>query len=386
MWRKEMQGMQRLVLLMFLVGIAIPGFAQGLGNLEIHGFGGWAYGETDGFDYSVGDGEGEYDNAEFALNFSAEASPRLSIVAQVFLESNGSDEEAELDFAFAEWTFSDAAKVRAGRVKHPFGIYGEVFDVGTIRPFYTLPQSLYGANGYTAKAYNGLGLTGRYELASGWRLQYDIYGGQIEGEFETPGILSTDPARFAEPAITFSYEVNETIGGRVNVSTPLDGLTIGASAYRGTDSPDLEILDEVTREVYAAHAEYVGDRLWIRSEWGHLKNGGDFNVDAGYLELAYHLTRNWQVAARWDELSVDLPGFNFANVPSIFPQLLDHRDLGIGVNYWFRPDLVARVSYHDVEGNRFAYPGTSEEVLTALMTGQLDETSNLLIFGVQFSF
>lgn len=380
------QGMQKLVLLLLLVGLASPGFAQSLGDLEIHGFGGWAYGKTDGFDYLIGNGDGEYDNAEFALNISAEASQNLSIVAQVFLDSSNGEQNAELDFAFAEWTFSDAAKVRVGRVKHPFGIYGEVFDVGTLRPFYSLPQSLYGANGFTAKAYNGVGLTGRHALGRGWGIQYDLYGGQIEGEFETPGLLSTIPDQFAEPAITFAYEVNDTVGGRLSFSTPIDGLTVGASAYRGTDTPSLQVLDEVTRKVYAAHAEYLGDRLWVRTEWGHLENGTNFEVDGGYLEVAYHLTQHWQIAGRWDDMSVTLPGFDFEDVPGIFPQLLDHRDLGVGVNYWFRPDLVVRVSYHDVEGNRFAYPGTSEEVLTALVTDQLDDTSNLLIVGAQFSF
>ncbi len=381
-----MQGTQRVMLVLLFALVALPGFGQSTGNVEIHGFGGWAYGETDGFKYMLGSGDGEYDNAEFALNLSAKASPRLSIVAQVFLDSAEGEQDAELDFAFAEWAFSDAAKVRVGRVKHPFGIYGEIFDVGTLRPFYSLPQSLYGPNGFTAKAYNGIGLTGRYDLGNNWGIQYDLYGGQIEGEFETPGLLSSVPEFFADPAITFSYEVNDTIGGRVNVSTPVEGLTVGASAFSGEDTPGLEILDQVRRDVYAGHVEYLSDALWVRGEWGHLKNGNNFEVDGGYLEVAWKFRKNWQIATRWDEASVTLPGFDFEEVPGIFPQLLDHRDLGVGLNYWFRPDLVVRASYHQVKGNRYAFPETTEEVLTALATNELDDTSNLLIVGAQFSF
>ena len=87
----------------------------------------------------------------------------------MYFESDDSDantnQDVELDYAFAEWFVSDALKIRMGRVKHPFGLYGEIFDVGTLRPFYLLPQSIYGPNGFTAKAYNGVGLTGNYTSA-----------------------------------------------------------------------------------------------------------------------------------------------------------------------------------------------------------------------------
>ncbi|MEA2488213.1 MAG: hypothetical protein QOH21_5, partial [Acidobacteriota bacterium] len=86
-------------------------------KIDIHGFGGWAYGRTDGHKYDVATEDGEYDNAEFALNVSAKPVEKLSVVAQLRLESGGSSRQAELDYAFAEWTFSDAARVRVGRVK-----------------------------------------------------------------------------------------------------------------------------------------------------------------------------------------------------------------------------------------------------------------------------
>src|SRR5687767_376284 len=106
--------------LAFLVLAALttaPLFAQtGTSSIDIHGFGGWAYGRTDGHKYGLAREEGEYDNAEFALNVSAKPIEKLSIVAQMRLESGGEHNQAELDYAFAEWAFSDAARVRAGRV------------------------------------------------------------------------------------------------------------------------------------------------------------------------------------------------------------------------------------------------------------------------------
>lgn len=365
---------------------AVPAVAQSTGSIiDIHGFGGWAYGKTDGHKYSLARESGDYDNAEFALNVSAKPFEQLSVVAQMRLASGAGEEQAELDYAFAEWTFHDAARVRAGRVKHPFGIYGEIFDVGTVRPFYSLPQSLYGANGFTARAYNGAGITGNVPLGK-WGLQYDLYGGQIEGDFETPGLLSTSSQYFSEPSITFGYRVENAYGGRLNISTPVDGLTFGSSAYSGKAYTDLSEVDADKRDVYAVHAEYALQRFAIRSEWGHLKNGSDFEVDAGYAEASYRITEHWQIAGRWDQLDVTLPGTNISRLPKIFPQLLEHREATLGVSYWFSPNFVVRGSFQRVNGNRFAFPETSDEVKAALASGQLDDKTNMVLMGAQFSF
>jgi hypothetical protein len=365
----------------------LPVFAQSTTGsiIDIHGFGGWAYGKTDGLKYSLGTEGGEYDNAEFALNVSAKPLEKLSVVAQMRLESGSDTEQAELDYAFAEWAFNDAARVRVGRVKHPFGIYGEVFDVGTVRPFYSLPQSLYGANGFTARAYNGAGITGNVPVGK-WNLQYDVYGGQIEGDFETPGLLSTSSKFFTEPSITFGYRVEDAYGGRLNITTPLEGLTVGASGYAGQAYTDLSNVDVDKRDVFAAHAEYVRNQFAIRSEWGHLKNGSDFEVDAGYIESSYRIGDHWQVAARWDQVDVTLPGTNLNNLPAIFPQLLEHRETALGLNYWFSQNFVVRGSYQRTEGNRFAFPETSDQVKAALNSGVLDRNTDMILVGAQFSF
>lgn len=364
----------------------VPALAQGASDIiDIHGFGGWAYGKTDGHKYSLGRESGDYDNAEFALNVSAKPFEQLSIVAQMRLESGAGEEQAELDYAFAEWKFNDAARVRVGRVKHPFGIYGEVFDVGTVRPFYSLPQSLYGANGFTARAYNGAGITGNVPVGK-WGVQYDVYGGQIEGDFETPGLLSTAPAYFTEPSITFGYRVENAYGGRLNLTTPLEGLTVGTSAYSGQAYTDLSQVDTDKRDVFAAHAEYALERFAIRSEWGHLKNGTDFEVDAGYIEASYRIGEHWQVAGRWDQIEVTLPGTNIDRLPKIFPQLLEHSEAALGLSYWFSPNFVVRGSYQLTDGNRFAFPETSDEVKAALATGVLERETNMILIGAQFSF
>lgn len=380
-----------VVLLLGLVAPS-PACAQKgfLSGVEIHGFGGWAYGDTDGLEHTLGDADGNYDNAEFALNLAAHPTDRLSVVAQVFLESGGraadGEEEVELDYAFAEWFVSDALKFRIGRVKHPFGNYGEIFDVGTLRPFYLLPQSIYGPNGFTAKAYNGAGITGSWSFGHGWSLQYDLYGGEIEGDFDIPGILSTAREFFLEPEVSLGFRVEDTLGGRLNVAAPLAGLSFGVSAYRGDERVPLVISEADTRETFLGHFEYLSDRWTIRGEWGSLEHEDQFEEDGGYLELAYKVTDHWELAVRGEDWEVDFPNVNLSLLPAIIPQLMEHEDLAFGVSYWFTPGFVVRLNVHQTEGNRFAFLETPEQVQQALVTGRLDDETELIVLGAQFSF
>ena len=49
-------------------------------KFELHGFGGWAYGSTDGYDYTLGTKDGKYTNAQFSLHVVAFPSDDLIIV------------------------------------------------------------------------------------------------------------------------------------------------------------------------------------------------------------------------------------------------------------------------------------------------------------------
>ena len=71
-----------ITVLFILAASTSPLAAQSLSDsVQIHGFGGWAYAETDGNGYLIGTPDGSWDNADFALNVSAQPLANLSIVA-----------------------------------------------------------------------------------------------------------------------------------------------------------------------------------------------------------------------------------------------------------------------------------------------------------------
>lgn len=370
----------------YLVGMVI-GFlwmttssAQMIENLAIHGFGGWTYGKTDNKNsYLMGNEEGNYDNVDFALNVTAKPYEKLSLHIQPSFMESGEESKVGLDYAFAEMLFSDMAKVRVGKVKVPFMLYTEVYKVGTIRPFFTLPQGIY--HDATAEAYKGLGITGTLDVAKTWELQYDVYGGKISLQ---PALL-----RSFQDGQRFIVSSRDMIGGRLIVRPPFERICFGLSSYRGDF--DVAIDGQVQEDFSAAgtslligaFAEYRSDRWWIRSEYVAERENPEIREDVVYAEVAYQITSHWQVAARYEFLDLQVTAPELQYVPKSF---YEHEDMAIGANYWFNPNLVIKLSYHRVDGNLFAKPDKLEDLLEALTTNNGDKTTQLVRVGVQFSF
>jgi hypothetical protein len=369
-----------------ILAMALPAWTEDAGGkVDIHGFGGWAYAQTDDNSYLIGSKGGNYDNLAFALNVNAKVTERLTVVGQFELAQRAgfSSEEQNLDFAFAEWKISDALKLRAGRVKHPFGLYGEIFNVGTLRPFFMLPQSIYGPERFTARSVDGAGLTGSHNFGK-WGLSYDLYGGRINGKFRIAGAqLDADERQLGLYEAAFGFD--EVIGARLNVQTPVEGLTFGGSTYRG-----------IARGYYSSgaretaiggHAEYSKGPGLLRVEYGTILNEPLVRFDCFYAEGSYKVYKGLQLAARYDLWDGKVK--DRATIEQFVPWVLKiqhNRDIGLGVNYWFNPAFVAKVNYHFVHGNRYAMPA-SDQVLTDLpTTGQIKPDTKMLVLGAQFSF
>ena len=170
-----------------------PAAELGSGQLSLNGFGSWAAGYTNRNAYQTGSVPGRWDNAEFALDVAAHPDERLAIAAQVFFRNGGEAGEmtGRVDWAFASWRFSDAVTLRVGKVKQPFGIYGEIYDVGTLRPFQSLPAGIYGPADFVGESYFGAGLTGSFFSSGGWGLGYDLYLGELMvNEAELPKFVA----------------------------------------------------------------------------------------------------------------------------------------------------------------------------------------------------
>lgn len=342
-------------------------------RLEVHGFGSWAYGRTNRNQYLFGDEQGRYDDASFGFTVIASPADRLKIVAQPVWLDDADGVTVELDFAFAEWKFSDRLKLRAGKVQQPFGISTEVFDIGTLRPFLALPQAVYGPVGIVGEAYTGVGLTGSFEWKGGWGLTYDVFGGgQHLEEFFPPEavLLGEDFQEATEIEIT-----RNMVGTHLVLATPLEGLSIGGSVYTGME------FAATRRTGLGLQVEYLTGPWSLRSEYARETVQDDLDVNAFYGEAAYRIDPHWQVAAQYGRLTSALAGVPAPSAPS----LLDHKETAVGLNYWWNHNFVFKLSFHHVDGNRFAGPDPMD-LASAVASGTLQPKTNLVAFGAQFTF
>ncbi len=380
-----------IVLLTILLGTANVS-AQVSDQVSIHGFGGWGYGKTNGNHYLSGNDEGEYHHANYALNVNSSPFENLMISSQVEWLIAEEGMEIEMDYASAEWYFSDALKFCLGNVKHPFGIYSEIYTVGTLRPFLHLPMGLYGGTGIMAEGYLGIGFRGNIYSNKNWALNYHVYGGELYLE-DTHAwyILEEDEGEEHEheEENKAAHQVKDVIGGRVVISTPMQGMSIGISAYSGkpvevhghgegkvSDAVEPSWGDHIA---YSIHLEYLSYKFSLRSEYGVHEHSDIEKTKTAYFEVAYNLTEHWQTVARYEWLDTKLPNFDVSEAPS----LIEHKDFAVGLNYWISGNFVLKASYHVVEGNRFALPENLHEALEA---GDFDKKTNLILFGGQFSF
>lgn len=434
--------MKKHILCCTVLTVAITGAGNGNAELadkvSLHGTGSWAAGMTDNENrYFLWTEDGNLEHVEAALNIQAQVYETVSVYVQASFDRTWVGTDAAVDYAFAEWSFSDQLSFRGGKVNAPFMLHSDIADTRTALPFFNLPLGIYHNAG--VDAYKGIGLTGTVSLPGAWTVQCDIYGGTIEQHPDRKvsykyEVVTDDEGYYfiddkGNPLDVKEYwylevpdqAVEKMIGGRIMVSPPLEGLRFGLSAYTGDQKyyesgslteheekfKDEALVDTVEDPIFAGVSiEYLSDRWEMRSEYllTH-QDDPSYQADRAYAELAYRFTEHWQVAVRYEHNTVNefavQGGLLFydeifgesvresvrENYIGDFESLREHKELVLGLNYWFTPRLAVKGSYHRIQGNRVTVPADDEKYREGLWDGRFnEEETQLFLFGVQFSF
>jgi hypothetical protein len=333
------------------------------GKLSINGNGSWAMMRTSENQYLAGTRSGSYQNAMFDLLLVARPRDELVLTAQAGFDPEG----VGLEWAFGEWRFSDLLRVRAGKVKQPVGNYAELQFVGTARPFFALPTSVYGPSDIAGESYSGAGITGEKLFDSGYGIGYDLYGGEMQLKVYEPFDVAFDPNLVPAPE---EMTAEDLVGGRVSLMTPWD-VTVRVSAFR---AKMLNAAPEPRSAVTAAGVSvwHRGETVWLSAE--AFRTSMDTERQwAAYLEAAAFATKHLQVAAQYQIARVDESG-----LPS--SPLRRHDEVGVGVNWWFDPNVVVKASVHRVWGSRFTVAETPDVGVTP------SGATTLVVVGTQFAF
>jgi hypothetical protein len=334
--------------------------------LVVHGSAGWSYRVTDGNDYLGGDNNGAAEN--FIATLVADYTPMdaFGFHIQGFVEKDGVTLETNdgFDFAFVEWKYADALRVRAGLVKQPFGLHNELTRIGIARPTLDLPAAIYGDSGFVDEGYLGLGITGSKSFDNDWELSYDVYGGELESRFAF-GLTLFDilPLGFVPPgwpdeAVTRTdISLEELVGGRFNAITP-GGTEFGFSIYTGMMGVFYDGGSEGRNNVFGLHFKTERGKSSFSAEYLHGEASGIYACNAAYVEYAHILNDKLQAVVTYETQTLTSEDADESVAPSIF----DHGALGIGLAFRLSPKAVIKVGGQWISGNRFAMPDTISEI------------------------
>ncbi len=202
-----------------------------------------------------------------------------------------------------------------------------------------------------------------------------LYAGRIAGELRIRGFgIPGEVLHLGSQSLPFSFE--EVLGARLVVSTPVKGLSVGSSAYRGKAYLSLFAAGQTpTEEALDFQAEYQAEPVLIRAEYGTIFNDPVIDYKTYYVEGAVKVHKGLQLAARYDQWQGDLKE---GQQSSGNGDTLNHRDISLGVNYWLSPSFVLKASYHIVKGNLWAMPDNPR-----LMA---ERDTRMFVVGTHFSF
>ncbi len=342
------------------------------GKLTLHGDGQWSYRRTTGRNaFLDATPEGNYDTAMFDLVLAARPSEDLVISAQLGFDPEGTQAE----WVFAEWRLHDALRLKVGKITQPIGNFNELRFAGTTRAFFDLPQGLYGPGNVLASAVLGVAVTGQRPLDGGWTVAWDAYGGALRlAELETYRGLTA--AADGAPVAPDEQQVRDILGARLSLTTPAD-LVLRLSAYGGKSKA--EAVSPKAFYAGGASLQYRDDRLWLSAEAFGSHEVGAETTWTGNAAVAWFLGDHLQVAARAEVARTRIPGLGTRSA------LQRHAEWALGLNWWATPEMALKASFHDLTGNRFAFPEGATDAELAAGDGLSDRTQ-LVVVGAQFSF
>ena len=295
--------------------------------------------------------DGTWDYRFLALQFRYQISPKDLMIVQLssrrlgFSAIERVEDEVEIDWAFYERRLSDYTRLKVGRVQIPLGIYNEIRDVGTILPFYRPPFTFYREGSFTSETVDGVVLSHIFAPDSRWSLEADVYTGEWE-QFEV------DNRNLENSALA---RAKDAYGFQLWLNTPVTGLRLG---FGGNSK---RLVEGVFRapgvkgdriDDWYVSLDGTFDRFVVRAEAREfdptLRLGGPpifLKLPSRYAQLGYLATEKFQVWLQYEVSEVESDSI----IQTEPVDRKDRQDLGISLNYLFRPDLVLKVEYHEVE-------------------------------------
>jgi hypothetical protein len=325
-----------------------PLHAQDEPKFSVHGYLTQGWGKSDGTQFYGLTSESSTDFRYAALQLRYSATPSDQFVVQANHRRLGRSQitdfesDVNLNWAFYQRSFGNGMAVKIGRMPIPRGIYNELRSVGVVLPMYRPPVVFYDEGAYYSETIDGLIASRTFFESAPWSLEAHAYvGGWRSLAYDT----------WSEEYSVSRVRARNAIGAQLWLTTPIDGVRLGAAAQRHDDTWE----DGEQEELKEFHLslDATRERYFVRAE-GQLQNYvGSDKLYTGYVQASYRITQRLGLIgegqrSRDTEVTYveDLPGSSFEW----------HRSDGVGLSYAFTPSLVFKVEYHWDRGIQIEQP------------------------------
>jgi hypothetical protein len=213
---------------------------------------------------------------DFGLNVSTNITDKLRVGAQIYDRDFGQLQQwrPNLDWAIADYRFSDKFGVRAGKIKTALGLYNQTQDQESLQTWALMPQSIYPLDlRARTLAHTGLDLYGRLVLQRAGALDYTVYAGTRPNDTRDGLYIAWASQGYPNNAFT-----GKMAGTDLRWTPPVNGLMLGGSyaaindKYHFTDvangpAPVAGTLDSTTMWIASAYGEYSKGKWRFDAEY-----------------------------------------------------------------------------------------------------------------------
>ncbi len=323
------------------------------------------------------DDDGSFTVGQFAPIFHFQYRDLVMLEAELEFEVEDDGEtETGLEYLTIDWLMNDYAALIAGKFLSPIGQFRQNLHPSWINKMASAPPG-FGHDGAAPVSDLGVQIRGGYPFGK-VRTNYALYvsnGPELNSatedgvEFELEGVDAEGFNRDADGSKVF--------GGRLGV-LPMRGLELGISGATGKASVSkvedetlgetVKISDQGKRDydVYSADFDFQYRSFGVRGEYVKTKVGssnkgltasGSANWETWYTQAAYRfLPSRFEAVVRYADFDSAIDS-------------KDQKQWGVGLNYLFTSNFIAKVNYELNDGKNGSSPQDDNRFLAQLAYG-----------------
>ncbi len=223
--------MKNIIILIILLFFSCQVFASDeYGQVDIHGFISQGYLKSSDYNFYYAETEdGTFQFNEMGITFSTELTDSLRLGMQFLAKDLGvvGNDEITIDWAFADYQYSNWLSARIGKMKIPYGIYNARRDIDFTRTTIFLPSSVYHENyRETQLTSKGIGIYGILPGNFEYQAIYGMYNITKDGGVALK--LKKSLTGYDPSAKITGTDIEPAGLASVRWNTPLEGLSIGS--------------------------------------------------------------------------------------------------------------------------------------------------------------